>query len=166
METKTAAKKRTGVENVVVVKRVFDIPVNKVWRALTEAEEFKKWWGPGDYSCPYSQMEARVGGKYLNCMRGPDGKDTWSTGTVKKLVPEKKLVITDSFSDEKGNIINARDIGMPGNWPRELLITFELEEADGATKLKLTHEGIPEEMHDDCVAGWNGCFDKLEKNIR
>ena len=166
MGTKTADRKRTDVQNAVIVKRVFDIPVNKVWRALTTAEEFKKWWGPEGYSCPYSQMEARVGGNYLNCMRGPDGKDTWSVGTVKKLVPEKTLVITDSFSDEKGNIKNAADYGMPGNWPDELLITFQLEEADGATKLKLIHEGVPEEMQDDCKQGWNECFDKLERNIK
>jgi len=57
-------------------------------------------------------------------------------------------------------------VGMPGDWPRELLITFELQEADGATKLKLTHEGIPDEMHDECVKGWNESFDKLERNIK
>src|SRR5690242_11086080 len=134
-------------------------------RALTNAEEFKKWWGPEGYSCPSSNIDARVGGKYFNCMRSPDGRENWSIGTVKKLVPEKTLVVTDSFADERGNIINASELGMPGNWPREALITFELEEADGATKLKLLHEGIPDEAHDDCVEGWNQCFDKLEKNI-
>ena len=54
---------------------------------------------------------------------------------------------------------------MPGNWPKELLITFNLEEADGATKLKLIHEGVPGEMHDECIKGWNESLDKLEKNI-
>jgi uncharacterized protein YndB with AHSA1/START domain len=111
-------------------------------------------------------MEARKGGRYLNCMRGPDGKEYWSTGVVNEFIPDKKLVITDSFSDSKGNIVSASEHGLPGEWPRELLITFELEEADGATKLKLTHEGILKEMHDECVKGWNGSFDKLEKNIK
>ena len=101
----------------------------------------------------------------MKCMRAPDGKEYWSTGVVNEFIPYKKLVITDSFSDSKGNIIAASELGMPGNWPRALLITFELEEADGATKLKLTHEGIPNEMHDECVKGWNESFDKLEKNI-
>jgi uncharacterized protein YndB with AHSA1/START domain len=74
-------------------------------------------------------------------------------------------VIADNFSDEHGNIISASEYGMPGDWPKELLITFSLEEADGATKLKLTHEGIPEEMREECIKGWNESFDKLEKNI-
>ena len=170
METQTQTKKSvrqqdTALQNELVIHRVFALPVGKVWQALTEAEQFKKWWGPKDFTCPYSKMEARVGGNYLSCMRGPDGKEFWSTGVVKEFVPEKKLVVTDSFSDEKGNIKNAAEYGMPGGWPSELLITFDLEEADGATKLKLTHEGVPGEMHDECMKGWNESFDKLEKNI-
>jgi uncharacterized protein YndB with AHSA1/START domain len=165
MKTKTK-RQDIAVENDIVIQRVFKLPISKVWQALTVAENFKKWWGPGDYSCPYSTMEARKGGKYLNCMRGPDGKETWSTGVIQEFIPGEKLVLTDSFADSKGNIIDASDAGMSGEWPRELLITFELEEADGATKLTLTHEGVPEEMHDECVEGWNGCFDKLEKNIK
>ena len=156
----------TDVQHELVIHRVLDLPVDKAWKALTEPEEFKKWWGPKDFTSPSSKMEPRVGGKYLNCMQGPDGKKYWSTGTIKELVPEKKLVVTDSFADEKGNIKSAAEYDMPGNWPKELLITFELEEADGATKLILTHEGIPEEMYDDCKQGWNESLDKLEENIK
>jgi uncharacterized protein YndB with AHSA1/START domain len=166
METKTNTRQDTAVQNDIVIQRVFKLPVSKVWQALTVPEYFKKWWGPEGFTCPYSTMEARKGGKYLSCMRGPDGKEYWSTGVVNEFIPEKKLVVTDSFSDPKGNIISATEVGMPGDWPMELLITFELEEADGATKFKLTHEGIPEEMHDECVKGWNESFDKLERNIK
>jgi uncharacterized protein YndB with AHSA1/START domain len=166
METKTRTMQDPAVQNVIVIHRVFKLPVSKVWQALTVPEYFKKWWGPNNFTCPSSTMEARKGGKYLNCMRGPDGKEYWSTGVVNEFILNKKMVITDSFSDSKGNIISATELGMPGKWPRELLITFELEEADGATKLKLTHEGIPEEMHDECMSGWNESFDKLEKNIK
>ena len=155
----------TEVQNELVIHRVIDLPIEKVWKALTSSEEFKKWWGPEGFTCPYSQMEARVGGRYLNCMRGPDGKEFWSAGEVKEYVPNKKLVITDHFANEKGEYVPASRYNMPGNWPIELLITFELEEADGATKLVLHHEGIPEEMYEECKLGWNQSFDKLEKNI-
>ena len=171
MESKTQGKQdvkkqASALQNDIVINRVFDLPISKIWRAWTEAEEFKKWWGPKDFTCPSSKMEAKVGGKYLNCMRGPDGKEYWSTGVVKELIPERKLVVTDNFSDEKGNIKPASDYGMPGNWPKELLITVYFEEADGATKLKLRHQGIPDEMRDECMQGWNESLDKLEKNIK
>ncbi len=172
METKAKTRKQSDEQkdanllNSLVIQRVFRLPASSVWRALTEEEEFKKWWGPKDFTTPYSKMENKVGGRYLSCMRSPDGKDYWSTGEVKELVPEKKLVVTDNFSDEKGNVKPASEYGMPGDWPKELLITFELDEADGATKLRLTHEGIPPEMHDECMQGWNESFDKLEANIK
>jgi len=171
METKTQSKQdvkqqEPALQNDIVINRVFDLPISKVWQAWTEAEEFKKWWGPKDFTCPSSKMEARVGGKYLNCMRGPDGKEYWSTGVVKEFIPERKLVVTDSFSDEKGNITSASEHGLPGNWPKELLISVYFEEADGATKMKLRHEGIPDEMREECIKGWNESFDKLEKNIK
>ena len=169
METKTQRKqetqKDTALQNHIVIHRVFNLSKEVVWLALTDPEYFKKWWGPKGFTAPVSKMEARVGAKYLSCMRGPDGKEYWSTGVVKELIPEKKLVVTDSFSDEKGNIKSAAEYGMPGNWPKELLITFELQEADGATKLKLTHEGVPDEMREECIKGWNESFDKLEENI-
>ena len=167
METKT--KKGMGqaaVSGDVIIYRVFKLPIDKVWRAITVPADFKKWWGPEGYTCPFSSMEARKGGKYLNCMQAPDGKEAWSTGVVKEFIPEKKLVIIDSFSDSEGNIVPASFYDIPGDWPLETLITFDLEEADGATKLKLTHEGIPEEVHDDCDTGWNQSFDKLARNIK
>src|ERR1043166_2119583 len=120
METKTPTKQNvkqrgSALRNEVVINRVFNLPVNKVWRALTEAEQFKKWWGPKGFTCPSSKMEARVGGKYLNCMRGPDRKEYWSTGVVKEFIPQKKLVLSDSFSDKNGNVKIASDYGMPGD---------------------------------------------------
>jgi len=171
METKTQRKQDvrqqdTTLQNHIVIHRVFNLPKRVVWLALTDPEYFKKWWGPKGFTCPSSKMEARVGGKYLNCMRGPDGKEYWSTGVVQEFIFGKKLVITDSFSDSKGNIKSASEHGLPGDWPGKLLITFELEEADGATKLKLVHEGIPEEMQADCKKGWNESFDKLAENIK
>ena len=168
METKTKQdikQQGSALQNEIVINRVFNLPVSVVWLAWTDADYFKKWWGPRGFTCPSSQMEARVGGKYLNCMRGPDGKEYWSTGVVKELIPERKLVITDSFSDEKGNIKPASEYGMSGDWPKELLITVYLEEADGATKMKLKHQGIPAEMREDCIKSWNESFEKLEENI-
>jgi len=168
METKTKQdikQQGSAFQNEIVINRVFNLPVSVVWLAWTDAEYFKKWWGPRGFTCPSSKMEAKVGGKYLSCMRGPDGKEFWSTGVVKELIPERKLVVTDSFSDNKGNIKPASEYGMPGDWPKELLITVYLEEADGATKMKLKHQGIPGEMREDCIKGWNESFDKLEENI-
>lgn len=171
METKTQTKQSpkksaTAAKPPIVIDRVLNLPVNKVWKAWADPEEFKKWWGPENYTCPSSEVDFRVGGKYLHCMRSSDGVEYWSTGVYKEIVPNKKQVFTDSFSDENGNVIPASSLNMPGEWPTELLITVTFEEDGEKTKLRIQHEGIPDEMRDDCIKGWNESLDKMERNIK
>jgi uncharacterized protein YndB with AHSA1/START domain len=157
----TAEKQKT-----ISVKRTFNLPLNSLWKAFTEPESFKKWWGPKDYTCPHSSIDFKEGGKYLNCMRAADGKEFWSTGTYKEIIPLKKIVCTDSFADSKGNVVPASDYKMPGEWELALLVTLEFEGVDGKTNLSLKHEGIPAEIYDECVLSWQQSLDKLESNVK
>ncbi|MFA6239944.1 MAG: SRPBCC domain-containing protein, partial [Candidatus Hydrogenedentales bacterium] len=94
-------------DGVLVIARVFDAPREMVWKAWTEPEQVKQWWGPEMFSAPVCTSDFRVGGKYLYCMRSPEGQDFWSTGTYEEIVPMERIVSSDSFADEKGNIISA-----------------------------------------------------------
>lgn len=170
METKTknkpVAKSLTTVAEEVIIEREFNLPVEAVWKAWSEPEVLKKWWGPNNFTSPSSTIDFRESGKYLNCMRSVTGEEFWSTGIYKEIIPLRKIVMTDSFSDEKGNVISAKEHNMPGEWPMQLIIAVYFEKAGEKTKMKLLHAGIPAEMHDDCVQGWNESFDKLEQNIK
>lgn len=55
---------------------------------------------------------------------------------------------------------------MPGEWPMESKVTLTFEDVNGKTKMTLNHEGIPGEMYDDCVSGWQQSLDKLENNLK
>jgi hypothetical protein len=55
---------------------------------------------------------------------------------------------------------------MKGDWSKELKITIDLQDQNGKTELTLTHEGLPIEMYDECIDGWNESLDKLEKNLK
>lgn len=162
METKekSAVKHKT-----VSIKRTFNLPVETVWKAWTEPEAYKKWWGPHAYTCTYCKIDLNVGGKYVSNMKSKDGKEMFGTGTYKEIVLNKKLVMTDNFSDEKGNIIDPPK-EMKGDWSKELIITVELQDKNGKTDFSLTHEGLPVEMHDDCTEGWNESLDKLESKLK
>ncbi|MES2567011.1 MAG: SRPBCC domain-containing protein [Bacteroidota bacterium] len=163
MET-TKQKTNTGNYKTVSIQRKFDLPIDKVWSAWTTEDGLKKWWGPKAYSCPVCHVDFKVGGKYLASMMHKDKGDVlWSTGVYKEIIPQKKIVMTDSFSDSNGNVISAFDAGMPGVWPQELIITVELKEDHGKTYMTLTQEPMPAEMYDDCIKGWNECLDKLEE---
>lgn len=162
-----------SVENgKLVIKRVFDAPVKLIWKMWSEPEFAKLWWGPKIFTCPVAKIDFRVGGKTLLCMRGQEGdfkgKDFWSTGTYKEIVPYKKIVVTDSFSDEQGNVVPASKYGMK-NFPDELLVTIEFEEKDGKTEMTLTHSGLDKvdnKMLKDMDQGWNESFDKIDQNVK
>ena len=156
----------TESQKTVSIERTFDLHAKKLWQAWTEPESCKKWWGPKDFTCPHCEIDFKVGGKYLNCMRSSEGAEFWSTGVYKEIIPGKKIVFTDSFSDKNGNAIPASDLNMPGNWPMELLVTVTFEETGGKTKMNMQQVGVPQEMYDECIKGWNECFDKLEEKMK
>lgn len=156
----------------LVITRIFNAPRQRVWQAWTNPEHVKKWWGPETFTSPFVEIDLRVGGKYLYCMRGSPGpgmteQDFWSTGVYREIVPMEKLVCTDNFADKDGNIVPAKEYGMGDDWPEELVVTIELEDAgEGKTKMTITHTGIPEgEMSEMTAAGWNGSFDKLAASL-
>jgi len=159
-----SAAKESGPD--LVITRTFDATKDVVWKAWTDPGIFKEWWGPKDFTAPSVSIDLRPGGKYLYCMRGagPDGvvTDIWGTGTYKEIAQLERLVFTDSFADEKGNIVPASHYGMEGDFPLEMLVTVTFEEVNGFTTMVLRHAGIPgDEMIDLTRGGWNESFDKL-----
>jgi uncharacterized protein YndB with AHSA1/START domain len=156
----------TSATREIVLERVFDAPRELVWRAFTQPEHLMRWWGPKDFTSPVARIDLRVGGKYLNCMRSPDGQDYWSTGVYREIVPPQRLVYTDSFADADGNPVPASHYGMGDDWPDEQLVTLTLEDIGGKTKLTMHHTGFPAGDHSDMAAqGWNESFDKLAASL-
>lgn len=150
--------------NELTITRVFDAPRELVWKAWTEPERVKRWWGPKGFTSPVIKIDLRVGGEYLSCMRSPEGQDFWSKGIFREIVAPERLVMTDSFADKEGNTVPASYYGMSGDWPLEMLVTVMFEEQEGKTKLTLKHsgiEGISDTDRDNMKQGWSQSFDKL-----
>lgn len=153
-------------KKTITIDRTFNLPLTTVWKAWSEPENLKKWFSPEGYTAPDSNIDFKVGGKFLNSMKAPNGKITWSTGTYNEIIPGKKIAYSDSFADVQGNIVSASYYGMPGDWDLALSVTVEFEEVDGKTNMKLQHSGLPVEAAEDCKKGWQMCFDKLEQNLK
>lgn len=154
-------------ERELVITRILDAPRELLWKAWTDPEMIKKWWGPKNFTAPVIKVDLRVGGKYLYCMRSPEGQDFWSTGVYHEIVPMERIVCTDSFADEKGNVMPASHYGMAGDWPSELVVTVTFEDHDGKTKMTLKHVGLPAgTMSDLTSAGWNESFDRLADSLK
>ena len=150
----------------LVIERVFDAPRELVWKAWTEPKHLMRWWGPKVFTAPFCKIDLRVGGTFGYCMRSPEGKDYWGTGVYREIVPPERLVYTDSFADEKGNVVPATYYGMNPDMPLEMLVTVTFEEHQGKTKLTLRHVGIPAGAdRDGAQQGWSESFEKLAEYL-
>jgi uncharacterized protein YndB with AHSA1/START domain len=154
--------KSLNSEEEIVITRTFNAPRELVFKAWTDPEWTRQWWGPKGYTAPAARIDLRVGGEYHNCMRSPEGQDTWSKGTYKEIVRPERIVCTDSFADAEGNIVPASEYGFKGYWPLEFLVTVTFEEDHGRTKFTLRHSGFPTtEVAEQSKTGWNESLDKL-----
>lgn len=107
----------------VVVTRVFDAPVERVWRAWSDSEQVMRWWGPTGFTCPLARMDFREGGTSLVCMRAPEefgGQDLYNTWTYTKIVPNERIEYILRFSNEHGEAIDPAAIGLPPGVPKEV----------------------------------------------
>lgn len=151
---------------MLYITRIFNASPEKVWEAWTDPESIKEWWGPKDFTAPSVKNNLTVGGTYLYDMKSPEGQDFWSTGVYREIVHNEKIVATDSFSDEDGNVVNASYYGMKGDWPLELEVTVTFKEEDGKTRLTIQHAGFPDRENTDLAeSGWNESLDKLAEYL-
>ncbi len=147
----------------LLLARNFDAPRARLWKAWTDPRQLIRWWGPKDYTSPVSKIDLRVGGHYINSMQSNDGQIIWSTGVYREIHEPDRLVFTDSFGDENGNIVSPTNYGMADDFPEELLVevTFE-EKGEDKTRLTIRHIGLPAgQMRELTGIGWNESFDKL-----
>jgi uncharacterized protein YndB with AHSA1/START domain len=151
-------------EGKLTIERIFDAPPAVVWSLWTEPEHMMKWWGPEHFTAPVIQIDLRVGGKYLFAMQDGEGKRYWSTGTYTEISPYTRLVYTDSFADENGNVVSPTDYGVPGDFPMELIVEVDLQPLDDGrkTRMLLTNLGMPAAAAEwGASEGWNTSFNKL-----
>jgi uncharacterized protein YndB with AHSA1/START domain len=66
-----AARNSSANEKGLVIKRIFDAPRELLWKAWSDPEQMKRWWGPKGFTTPVCKIDFRVGGVYLYCMRSP-----------------------------------------------------------------------------------------------
>ncbi len=147
----------------MVITRVFDAPRELVWKAWTDPQFAKQWWGPKGFTTPVYEMDFRVGGKFLFCMRTPDGQEFWNAGEYHEIVPHEKIVYSMYFSDSKGNKVEPAEYGIEHETIEGAhdVILFE-DFGNGQTKVTLLgNETMETAKESGQVGGWNEILDKF-----
>ncbi len=94
------SKTENEADREIVVTRLIDAPVARVWRAWTDNAEIVKWWGPHGFSDETSAREFKPGGHWKHVMVGPDGTRFPNYATYKELEENKRIVLINAGSKE------------------------------------------------------------------
>ena len=152
---------------IFTISRTFDASKELVWKAFTDPEHLKHWWGPKGYTVRVSNMDFRPGGIYHYCLRSPEGKDIWGRFTYKEIRPFEKIVLVSCFSDENAGVTRHP---MSPTWPLLMLSTFTFTEDKGKATLSIQWVPISpteeesktfEDGRSSMNQGWTGTLDQL-----
>lgn len=132
----------------LVVQRRIEASREKVFEAWTQPEHLRRWWGPGDTTCPEASIDLRVGGMIRIANLTPSGRTIWIEGRFQAVEPPARLVYTWKMSVHEGE-------------PSHVTVRFE---PDGTgTRVTVVHTRLDSQATADShEAGWHGCLDGLE----
>lgn len=148
-----------GMATSFRIKRVFNAPREKVFRAWTEKEQVQRWRlkvGP-DFTTTQLECDIREGGRHRVELRMANGATQVNESTYKTVKPPEKLVFT--YEWERFDPTGKKAGELKGT-----LVTVDFYERGDATEVVLQHEFFTdEEQRASHNGGWNMVFDVLER---
>lgn len=131
-----------------VIEQSFNLPVEKVWKAITNKDDMKNWY------FDLAEFKPEVGFQF-QFYGGTEEKQWLHICKITEVIPGKKLTHSWRYDGYEGISF----------------VTFELFENGNQTRLRLTHEGIetfsskePEFAKENFVAGWTHIIGTSLKN--
>ena len=127
----------TRSSEAVVIERILNAPIAKVWKALTEVDQMRQWY------FDLKEFKPEVGFEFEFVVEH-EGNTYHHLCKVTDVVPQKKIAYTWRYKGEQG----------------DSLVTFELFGEDDKTRLKVTHTGVetfpktPVYARKNFEAGW------------
>jgi uncharacterized protein YndB with AHSA1/START domain len=128
---------KNQLADAIVIERTFNARVARVWKALTDVDQLRRWY------FDLKEFKPEVGFEFAFVVEH-EGNRYDHRCRVTEVVPEKKIAYTWGYEGQEG----------------DSLVTFELFADGDKTRLKLTHEGIetfpktPAYARKNFEAGW------------
>jgi uncharacterized protein YndB with AHSA1/START domain len=139
----------TGVRSVVHatfhLERTYDVPVTRVWKALTDESAKQRWFGgtPGRWELLERHMDVRVGGSERLKGRWEGGVISTFDATYHDVIPNERLVYSYVMHlDDKKISVS--------------LATMQLKAEGGQTTLKISEQGAFLDGYDDAGSREHG----------
>jgi uncharacterized protein YndB with AHSA1/START domain len=103
------------------VRRLFDVPREKLFRVMNDAQHIPEWWGPANLKTTVEQYDAKPGGSWRILQQDEDGSLHGFRGVFHDVQSPARMVLTFEYE------------GMPGHVSMQ---TFTFEDLNGKTLLR------------------------------
>lgn len=127
------------------VSRKLNVTAELSYRAWTESAYLERFWGPSGFTCPVAEMDVRVGGVSLVCMRARaeyGGMELFNTWSYEVVEPGRRLEFVLRFTNASREPISPQAMGIPLGVPGEVphVLTF-VDLPGGTSELKVVERG-------------------------
>ena len=151
---KDLSVKDQSAPEVLELERVFKAPPERVFDAFASAAALKQWFGPGYCGVLKADLDFREGGDYRMRLNTEHSGEVDLVGTYKVIDRPSQITFTWRWEDN------------PKFNPCDSIVEISLADHPDGTLLKLRQSGIADEVdRANHGFGWNGSFDKLEKQF-
>lgn len=149
----TSVFREENMPNTIRLHRVFATRPEKLYRAFLEPDAVASWLPPFGFVCTVHELDAKEGGKHRMSFRNfTNGRSHAFGGTYLELVPDKRIVYSDSFEDSS----------LPG----EMKTTIVLKAVSVGTEVNIEQAGVPDVIPAEaCYLGWQESLRKLAKLV-
>lgn len=132
--------------------RIYPVAPEKVWRAWTEPQALKQWFGPDEGKVSLAETDVRVGGRFHVIFSTLDGEQHDVSGVYREVQPHRKLVFTWAWKSTP---------------ERESLVTLSFRPSGSGTEFNMLHEQLFDvAARDRHEGGWTGSLAKLGRFLQ
>lgn len=166
MDEANAGKSDAAIQPFVI-SRTVSASRDTLWKALTEVDRLRQWWGPEGAEITSATVDLKPGGRFHYCMRLANA-DIWGLMSYCVIEKPERLEFINSFSDADGGITRHP---MAPTWPIQMHSTFRLIEEGPSTIFQVEWRPLYptseeraafEGSYASVTQGWSGTFDRLE----
>ena len=105
MTAATITRKSDGL----LVSRHFGASRERVFAALSDADQLRQWWGPPSHPVVDCSVDFRPGGVWHYGLRGvTDGVELWARSVYQQIVPPERISYLERSSDADGRVTEER----------------------------------------------------------
>lgn len=97
----------------IISTRILDAHQDLVYKAWTDPEHLKNWWGPKGFTNTFHEFNLSIGGQWIFTMHGPDKRDYENSVEFIQIVAPELLIwkrntkpyfqVIATFSERPGN---------------------------------------------------------------